>query len=151
ALEKTAEVIKQYSDEMVKRWKEEIDTLLVYAGLFSAILTAFNVQSYLLLQPSTPFSVNPPGALVNSTHPVTPFAPIPMAPVETWAVWLNSLWFSALICSLASASIGILVKQWLHEYEAGISGTSVEIARLRQYRLNHLAKWRVAEIIAILP
>ncbi|TBU21972.1 hypothetical protein BD311DRAFT_811851, partial [Dichomitus squalens] len=61
------------------------------------------------------------------------------------------LWFSALICSLASASIGILVKQWLHEYEAGISGTSVEIARLRQYRLNHLEKWRVAEIIAILP
>ncbi|TBU41418.1 hypothetical protein BD309DRAFT_1082092 [Dichomitus squalens] len=167
ALEKTAEVVKQYSDEMVKRWKEEIDTLLVYAGLFSAILTAFNVQSYILLQPSSPdptltvlqqislqlnsFSVNPPGALVNSTHPVTPFAPIPTAPVEAWAVWLNSLWFSALICSLASASIGILVKQWLHEYEAGISGTSVEIARLRQYRLNHLEKWRVAEIIAILP
>ncbi|TBU41423.1 hypothetical protein BD309DRAFT_868310 [Dichomitus squalens] len=167
ALKSTVEVVKQYSDEMVKRWKEEIDTLLVYAGLFSAILTAFNVQSYILLQPSTPdptlavlqqislqlnsFSVNPPGALVNSTHPVTPFAPIPTAPVEAWAVWLNSLWFSALICSLASASVGILVKQWLHEYEAGISGTSVEIARLRQYRLNHLEKWRVAEIIAILP
>ncbi|TBU21321.1 hypothetical protein BD311DRAFT_772298 [Dichomitus squalens] len=167
ALEKTAEVVKQYSDEMVKRWKEEIDTLLVYAGLFSAILTAFNVQSYILLQSSTPdptlavlqqislqlnsFSVTPPGTLVNSTHPITSFAPIPMALVETWAVWLNSLWFSALICSLASASVGILVKQWLHEYEAGISGTSLEIARLRQYRLNHLAKWRVAEIIAILP
>ncbi|TBU21969.1 hypothetical protein BD311DRAFT_743259 [Dichomitus squalens] len=167
ALKSTVEVVKQYSDEMVKRWKEEIDTLLVYAGLFSAILTAFNVQSYILLQPSTPdptlavlqqislqlnsFSVTSSGTLVNSTHPVTPFAPIPTAPVEAWAVWLNSLWFSALICSLASASIGILVKQWLHEYEAGISGTSVEIARLRQYRLNHLEKWRVAEIIAILP
>ncbi|TBU36726.1 hypothetical protein BD309DRAFT_984756, partial [Dichomitus squalens] len=92
ALSETAKVVKTYSDEMVKRWNEEIDNLLVYAGLFSSILTAFNVQSYLLLQPTTPdptiavlqqislqlnsFSVNPPGALVNSTHPVTPFAAV---------------------------------------------------------------------------
>ena len=70
---------------------------------------------------------------------------------ESWAVALNILWFSSLICSLASASIGILVKQWLHEYQTGISGTSVEIARLRQYRLNHLHKWRVGGIVAVLP
>ncbi|TBU22726.1 hypothetical protein BD311DRAFT_869248 [Dichomitus squalens] len=167
ALSEPAQIVKTYSDEMVKRWNEEIDNLLVYAGLFSSILTAFNVQSYLLLQPATPdptlavlqqislqlnsFSVNPPGTLVNSTHPVTAFAPVPMAPVETWAVWLNSLWFSALICSLSSASVGILVKQWLHEYEAGISGDSSEFARLRQYRLNRLEKWHLAEIVAVLP
>ncbi|TBU22723.1 hypothetical protein BD311DRAFT_769855 [Dichomitus squalens] len=167
ALTETAKVVKTYSDEMVKRWNEEIDNLLVYAGLFSSILTAFNVQSYLLLQPATPdptlavlqqislqlnsFSVNPPGTLVNSTHPVTAFGAVQASPVESWAVWLNSLWFSALICSLSSASVGILVKQWLHEYQAGISGDSVEFARLRQYRLNHLEKWHVAEIVAVLP
>ena len=30
AWDETARVVKEYSDEMVKRWKEEIDTLLVY-------------------------------------------------------------------------------------------------------------------------
>ncbi|EJF56149.1 hypothetical protein DICSQDRAFT_72088 [Dichomitus squalens LYAD-421 SS1] len=139
-----ANVVEHYSHGIVKTWKDEIDSLVVYAGLFSSILTAFNVQSYLLLQPATPdptiavlqqislqlnsFSVNPPGALVNSTHPVTPFAAVQTSLVESWAVWLNSLWFSALICSLSSASVGILVKQWLHAYQAGISGDSVEFA-----------------------
>ena len=73
------------------------------------------------------------------------------AQAEPWAVALNILWFSSLICSLASASIGILVKQWLHEYQIGISGSSPEIARLRQYRLNNLQKWRVGAIVAALP
>ena len=30
AWEKTAEIVEKYSDEMVKRWNGEIDTLLVY-------------------------------------------------------------------------------------------------------------------------
>ena len=30
AWSETAGVVKTYSDEMVKRWKEEIDTLLVF-------------------------------------------------------------------------------------------------------------------------
>ena len=32
AFMKTAKVVKDYSDELVKRWKEEIDTLLVYVS-----------------------------------------------------------------------------------------------------------------------
>ncbi len=44
-----------------------------------------------------------------------------------------------------------MVKQWLNEYNTGVTGTSLEISRLRQYRLNNLAKWHVAEIVSILP
>ena len=29
----TAKIVKDYSDELVKRWKEEIDTLLVYVRM----------------------------------------------------------------------------------------------------------------------
>ncbi|RDX52265.1 hypothetical protein OH76DRAFT_1345532, partial [Lentinus brumalis] len=165
AWSKTAEIIKVYSDDMVAKWNSEIDTLLVYAGLFSAILTAFNVQSYQLLQPPPPdpilaalehisgqlgsFSVTT--AFINSTQsayiPVTSTAPGPTRS----AVWLNTLWFSALICSLASASVRIMVKQWLREYSAGLSGASDQISRLRQYRLNNLAKWGVAGIVSALP
>uniref|UniRef100_A0A0W0FP02 DUF6535 domain-containing protein n=1 Tax=Moniliophthora roreri TaxID=221103 RepID=A0A0W0FP02_MONRR len=31
---------------MVKNWKEDVDTLLVFAGLFSAVVTAFTTESY---------------------------------------------------------------------------------------------------------
>ncbi|KAI0816068.1 hypothetical protein BC628DRAFT_1280033, partial [Trametes gibbosa] len=160
--------VKTYSDELIERWNKEIDTYLVYAGLFSAILTAFNVQSYLLLQPQpsdptivllqqissqlSSFSFDPP--FVNSTYPPSTTqnvgTGVPPA-VERWAVWLNALWFSGLTLSLASASISIMVKQWLNEYTIGASGTSPQIARLRQYRLNNLKKWRVASIVLVIP
>lgn len=66
-------------------------------------------------------------------------------------MWINSLWFSSLICSLASASIALMVKQWLHELSIGVSGTSRESARIRQYRLNSLKRWHVGSIVIIIP
>ena len=71
--------------------------------------------------------------------------------VTLYAVWLNALWFASLICSLSAASIGIMVKQWLNEYSTGLSGKSRQIARLRQLRLNGLRRWRVKEIVVVLP
>ncbi|KAL1943677.1 hypothetical protein VTO73DRAFT_4122 [Trametes versicolor] len=165
-----ADMVKTYSDEMVERWNRVIDTYLVFAGLFSAILTAFNVQSYPLLQPGTPdpvailqqislqlhsFTVNPP--FVNSTTPPAvgsspPSAASGVNAVPRSAIWLNILWFSGLILSLTSALMGILVKQWLNEYVSlGVSGNSREAARLRQYRLNNLVKWRVEDIVILIP
>ncbi|KAI0744438.1 hypothetical protein C8Q76DRAFT_607197, partial [Earliella scabrosa] len=165
AWEKTADVVKKYSDELIIRWNKEIDTLLVYAGLFSAVLTAFNVQSYTLLAPDpqdrlldalqqisaqlSSFSVNP--SFVNSTAPAVSQTTLPPPRAPRSAVWLNTLWFSSLIFSLSAASIGIMVKQWLNEYSAGLSGSSRQTARLRQHRLNGLIKWRVGWIVAILP
>ena len=135
-------------------------------GLFSAVLTAFNVQSYQLLTPPpntdpvilalerisaqlSSFSVNPPS--VNSTHPAFVYHnPSPLSAPQ-YAVWLNTLWFASLIFSLSAASIGIMVKQWLNEYSSGLSGKSRQIARLRQLRMNSLRQWRVKEIVAVLP
>ncbi|EKM61825.1 uncharacterized protein PHACADRAFT_58233, partial [Phanerochaete carnosa HHB-10118-sp] len=41
----------KYDGGRVTGYSEDIDTLLVFAGLFSAILSAFVVQTYQLLQP----------------------------------------------------------------------------------------------------
>ena len=43
------------------------------------------------------------------------------------------------------------MKQWLHQYSQSLSGSSPEVARLRQYRYDSLLKWHVPEIIAALP
>ncbi|KAI0370693.1 hypothetical protein BV20DRAFT_909053, partial [Pilatotrama ljubarskyi] len=66
--------------------------------------------------------------------------------------WPNILWFCSLILSLASASIGIMVKQWLGMYASRLSSeSSRDIARLRQYRLNNLLHWRVGVVVATIP
>ncbi|RPD77329.1 hypothetical protein L226DRAFT_544728 [Lentinus tigrinus ALCF2SS1-7] len=156
AWKETSKNLEAYSDKLVERWNKEIDTLLVFAGLFSAILTAFNVnvQSYQLLTPPPPdpvltalerisaqlssSSINPPS--VNSTAPAfVNHDPTPPPPPR-YAVWLNALWFSSLIFSLSASSIAIMVKQWLNEYNAGLTGTPREIARLRQLRMDSLKR-----------
>ncbi|EIN11510.1 hypothetical protein PUNSTDRAFT_98625, partial [Punctularia strigosozonata HHB-11173 SS5] len=45
-----ARVMKDHDHEMVKSLKDEIDSLLVFAGLFSAVVTTFVVDSYKNLQ-----------------------------------------------------------------------------------------------------
>ncbi|KAI0653555.1 hypothetical protein C8Q70DRAFT_1163708, partial [Cubamyces menziesii] len=168
AFAKAATITKEYSEALIERWIKEIDTYLVYAGLFSAILTAFNVESYQLLQPAPPdpspailqqislqlssLSYIPPS--INSTHlafsssdnSVTTSSAVP-----TWAIWLNALWFSGLVLSLSAASVGILVKQWLNEFQSGLAGDSEHIARLRQRRLNNLKRCHVGSIVNTIP
>lgn len=134
------------------------------AGLFSAVLTAFNVLAYPLLQqdPTDPvlaalqqistqlnsFSVNP--SFINSTQPVRSPDQLQLSfHPSASAVWINTLWFASLVCSLAAASIALMVKQWLYEEFKGLSGTSREAARLRQYRLNSMIKWHVGTIVLV--
>ncbi|KAI9066797.1 hypothetical protein FKP32DRAFT_1565063 [Trametes sanguinea] len=165
ACEACAETVKLYSTAMIKRWKEEIDTLLVYAGLFSAVLTAFNVEAYTLLQSEPTDGTN--ALLLQISMQLTNISvgttvPNPSqaftSPVlgssfraPSSAVWINAVWFASLVCSLSSAFVGMAVKQWLHEAELGLFGTSREVARLRQYRYDSLVKWRVGTIVASLP
>ncbi|KAI0653557.1 hypothetical protein C8Q70DRAFT_1059179 [Cubamyces menziesii] len=168
ALVNAATITKGSSDAFIERWIKEIDTYLVYAGLFSAILTAFNVESYQLLQPAPPdpapailqqislqlgsLSYIPPS--INSTYQVfnsSDAGATLSSVVPTWAVWLNALWFSGLVLSLSAASVGILVKQWLNEFQSGLSGDSEHIARLRQYRLNNLKRCHVGSIVNTIP
>ncbi|KAM5543415.1 hypothetical protein V8D89_002666 [Ganoderma adspersum] len=164
AWNKAAKAVKTHHDELVEQWQKAMDSVLVYAGLFSAVLTAFNVLSYPLLQPDptdpmlaalqqistqlNSFSINP--SFINSTQPVrSPDQLQPPFRASASAVWINTLWFASLVFSLASTSIALMVKQWLYEESRGLSGTSRETARLRQYRLNSLIKWHVGAIVAL--
>ncbi|OSD08781.1 hypothetical protein PYCCODRAFT_1401530 [Trametes coccinea BRFM310] len=160
-----AKALREYDEDMVQAWKEEIDTLLVFAGLFSAVLTAFNIESYKLLQQQpedatvailaqisaqlNSYATN--ANFANTTRPTSPASLAPPFETSALAVRLNTLWFSALVCSLLSASLGLLVKQWLREYLAGSSNVSRESIRIRQYRYEGLRRWRVPEIILFLP
>ncbi|KAF9257020.1 hypothetical protein L218DRAFT_841639, partial [Marasmius fiardii PR-910] len=42
--------IENSDEDVAKGYKEDIDTLLVFAGLFSAVVIAFAVESYQWLQ-----------------------------------------------------------------------------------------------------
>ncbi|EIN11384.1 hypothetical protein PUNSTDRAFT_63606, partial [Punctularia strigosozonata HHB-11173 SS5] len=154
------ERLKEHDTTMIDGYTGDIDTLLVFAGLFSAVLTAFLVDTYPHLQPDNTqlsaqvlldisqqlFNLSRNEIANPSTVSVTEFH------APTSLVVINSFWFVSLVVSLASALLGILVKQWLREYILWTTVTPIHSAiNLRQYRYNQLQRWKVPEIVTGLP
>ncbi|CAL1702798.1 unnamed protein product [Somion occarium] len=160
---KTARTIRDGDEAKIKDYKEDIDTLLVFGGLFSAVTTTFLIESYKTLnQDSTEaslqvllhisqqlnsFALN--GGFANST--IAALSSLPtfessLAPLAT-----NVLWFGSLIISLMAASYGMLVKQWLREFLAGDYTSPQARLRVRCFRYPALTNWKVFEIVGILP
>ncbi|KAK7691665.1 hypothetical protein QCA50_005064 [Cerrena zonata] len=155
-------MVREYDEAKIRDVKEDIDTLLVFAGLFSAVLTAFVVETYdklqddsgdtasrALIQISAQLaSLGVMGNFINSTVPsytLTPFSP------PHPFVRINTLWSCSLVISLVTASFGIFVKQWLHEYMAQETQSPLPALRIRFFRNEGLADWRVFELAAALP
>lgn len=171
--------LRKHDEDQVKAHNENIDTLLVLvrlctficsspshkiikAGLFSAIVTAFIIEAYKLLQPDptdisiqillqishqlNSLSVTP--GFINSTYLPTPSPPFS----PSWgSVCVNALWFAALVLSLVTASLGMLVKQWLREYLSNSHVSPEQCCHVRLFRVRGLRRYKVTEIASFLP
>ncbi|KZV90714.1 hypothetical protein EXIGLDRAFT_572682, partial [Exidia glandulosa HHB12029] len=105
----------QHDDGVLKGWNNTIDILLTFAGLFSAAVTAFVIESYQFLQPGgLPDVASIASALlVNDIAALRTLAASPRtASPSSTSLWINGLWFTSLFLSLAAAFLCILVKQW---------------------------------------
>ena len=87
-------------------------------------------------------------SLINSTAPSFSLAPF-SAPRPF--VRINTLWSCSLTISLITASIGILVKQWFHEFMAQDTQNPQHRIRIRFFRSEGLDRWQVFQIAAALP
>ena len=127
------------------------------AGLFSAVTTAFVIESYKWLREDpTEVSVQllsqiawQLGGTLNQTAPKIP-APTGFRP-DVWDITINTLWFSSLVCSLVAALLCILAKQWIREYMRSIPTSLREDISLRQFRYDGLKNWGVKGVITFLP
>lgn len=89
------------------------------------------------------------GGFFNSTVPAITlpdtFAPSVVSVIAVVA------WYGSLMITLIAASYAMLVKQWLREYLALDSSSSLARLRVRCFRYPALVMWKVFEIVAILP
>ncbi|KAK7043851.1 hypothetical protein VNI00_008016 [Paramarasmius palmivorus] len=156
SFQKLLNVVGKYDEEMVKGWRDDIDTLLVFAGLFSAMVTAFLIESYQKLEEDPAdktvtlleqlVSLQQPNASQNAFSDSTPFQP------STSIIRINCFWFLSLILSLTSALFGLLCKQWIREHERDPPTQSPsEALALRQLRRDSFEKWGVPSFVAALP
>ncbi|TFK37930.1 hypothetical protein BDQ12DRAFT_588542, partial [Crucibulum laeve] len=153
-------LVKAYDKAMCKGWKEEISNLLILAGLFSAVVTAFTVESYKWLQPdptNTTLAVlmHISNQLSASDTNSTARAPFDLNSqsfsAPAWAVHVNTFWFLSLTLSLTTAMIGILCIQWLREYERDTHLSPKESLAMRQMLSEGLRKWHVPKVLYALP
>ncbi|KAK0501627.1 hypothetical protein EDD18DRAFT_742987 [Armillaria luteobubalina] len=149
----------QFDLEMVEGWRDRLDVLLVFAGLFSAVVTTFVAQTSQSLQVdyrqmTTTLLIElidvqrsvSNGSLVNAI----PRSDLTFRPL-TSDLWVTGLWFASLFLSLATALFAILTKQWIHQYMSVPSGTPRDRCRLRQFRYMGLQQWGVDLIVGLLP
>ncbi|KAG7448225.1 uncharacterized protein BT62DRAFT_759911 [Guyanagaster necrorhizus] len=131
---------------MVEESRDNVDVPLVFAGLFSAVVTTFVVQTiqslkadYAQISASLLFElVLLQRAIANGstvdTVPASSLNPQTVFVSTAIDVWVNGLYFTRLFLSLTTALVAVLVKQWLHHYVGLPSGTPRNRCFVRQYR-----------------
>ncbi|KAK7020114.1 hypothetical protein VNI00_017874 [Paramarasmius palmivorus] len=166
---KDARVWMAYSDErdlsdteMLGGWKDTLDILLVFTGLFSAVVTTFVVETTQVLSPDyaqisasllqESVALQRAIAMGQSVESVQKSAVnVDSQTHSSIDVWVNALWLVSLCFSLSTALIAVLVKQWIHSYMSFVSGSPRDRALIRQYRYMGIQRWKVSFIVGILP
>ncbi|KAF9007765.1 hypothetical protein BDZ89DRAFT_1168404 [Hymenopellis radicata] len=154
----------KYDREMVNGWREGLDMLLVFAALFSAVVTTFVTQNCQALRVDNSEVANSLmsemigvqrailDALVYKpdTVEVVPSASTSFHRKSS-DLWVNGLWFTSLGLSLSTTLLAILAKQWIHQYLSVHAGSPRNHCRVRHLRYTALHKWHVPLIIELLP
>ncbi|KAF5353788.1 hypothetical protein D9758_010628 [Tetrapyrgos nigripes] len=152
-----------FDDEMLKGFRDTLDALLVFAALFSAVVTSFVISTVVNLQPDytkiTASLMREQNLLLRAAGDTTALNAVPKTSVDldntdvsTKDLWINGLFFASLSLSLATALLSVLVKQWLQAYTLSLpTGNAQERAKIRHFRYLGFEMWKVPEIIGLLP
>ncbi|CAE6407097.1 unnamed protein product [Rhizoctonia solani] len=147
---------EKWDDMMVDKWDKKMETLLLFAALFSAIVTAFVIESSKNLQPDnaaiTAAAIVDIAILLRNRSEELP---VPQSPDDfkatTNAFIVNFVWFVSLCMSVTVALLAGLVKQWCNMLRWDRTAPPCNQARIRQARLNKLVRWRTGLVISALP
>ncbi|KAJ7595298.1 hypothetical protein C8J56DRAFT_922055 [Mycena floridula] len=139
-----------------------MDAILIFAGLFTASVTAMIVESYKLLKPDSgdqtvallaqisqqlahmsDSTILVPSNLITNIEPFHPSTPV---------VICNFLFFLSLGFTLLCAVGATLVEQWVRQYlQQTQSGTPINNARLREYLHQGIVRFQMFTLVESIP
>lgn len=131
------------------------------AGLFSAVVTSFIIESYKGLQR------DPENDVVNllsqmvaqRANPLNPTFPISSQPSSllltfsptSSSIRINIFWFISLVLSLTTVLVGIVSLQWLREHQNYTDLTPRQQFAIFNMRNEGLEKWYIHSIFTAMP
>ncbi|KAF9777416.1 hypothetical protein BJ322DRAFT_659378 [Thelephora terrestris] len=146
-----------YDKEFLKKYDEDLNTTLIFAGLFSAVASAFIVEVNPSLQPDP----NDETAallriLIYKIDNTTFGNDVPTLPQWTGPpraiVHVQAILFASLAVSLFSALLAMLGKQWLNQYATtDMRGTTIERSHHRQRKVDGVVTWHFDHVMEALP
>ncbi|KAH7101472.1 hypothetical protein BKA62DRAFT_597828, partial [Auriculariales sp. MPI-PUGE-AT-0066] len=154
------EIATRQDEDQVERWSRTLDILLLFAGLFSAVATAFVGESAKDLQPNWAeyqARIIRAEILVGGKLSASTFTDdLDSAKFQPSARerWTNGIWTASLCLSLLVALLSILAKQWVSEY---VSRTRAPATSPRQWSIRRTAysrgldRWKLGLLIGLLP
>ncbi|KAF7347465.1 hypothetical protein MVEN_01502500 [Mycena venus] len=159
--------VEKHNKVLVECWKADMNSILIFAGLFSASLTTFIIESYRTLSPANPPDPNQTALILalqllvsqstvaNYTLPsglLSPSSPQPFVP-PTSALICNILWFLSLGFSLSCALSATLVDQWARNYIlATESRPSLhKRARISAYLHRGIRRFQMNTVVELIP
>ena len=178
---------KSHDEARINSLKDDMDSVLIFvrvafpppfsspgsctvvqAGLFSAALTSFLIDSASNLQADPAqqmvFYQQQNVALLaqisKQISSITPQVSIPSTPLPSYNfspsasdVRVNSFWFMSLVFSLSAALLATLVQQWVRDYMHVFQRYSnpLKIARLRQYLYEGVEDWYMPMVARSVP
>ncbi|KAG5639543.1 hypothetical protein H0H81_012214 [Sphagnurus paluster] len=152
---------EKHNRDLARSWKGDMDAILIFAGLFSASVTAFIIESYKTLSPAPEDTTNALLAQISRQLTVMSNTSVefPMDSISaefappTSALICNILWFLSLGFSLASALSATLVEQWVRNYLQAAESypTPHERARIFAYLYQGLEKFKMAALVEAIP
>ncbi|KAJ7595733.1 hypothetical protein C8J56DRAFT_1022286 [Mycena floridula] len=153
---------ESYDEDILRSFRDTIDALLVFAALFSGVVTTLLVQTSQAFQPDyahiTTLLLFEQIQLLRAAGNISTINSVPssfdgqqLAAGTNTDIWINALFIASLSLSLATALLSVLIKQWLQAYSTVTQGSAMQRALIRQFRITGLESWKVPEIIGILP
>ncbi|KAN0140608.1 hypothetical protein V8E53_001817, partial [Lactarius tabidus] len=156
------EMAEEEDKKMAESWQADADGILIFTGLFSAVVASFisvsiqdirqNPQDTSNFYLANIYQANIADPNRSNTSSSLPTSPPPFSP-PTYAVWVNSLWFLSLAISITCALFATLLQQWARRYLKVTRARSSlhKRAKIRSFFAEGVKKSHVLMVVEALP
>ncbi|KAG9001666.1 hypothetical protein FRB94_004596 [Tulasnella sp. JGI-2019a] len=141
--------------DMIDALNANLDSLLIFAGLFSGVNSAVLFYSIAGLSTNPIADTNALLRLLiiqsgNGTTPITGLLAPP--PQQSAPIRMNAFFAASLVTSLLAAFGAVLAKQWLLHYsQIGQVGELEKQCRKRQKKFAGAERWHLKSVVEFLP
>ncbi|TDL17499.1 hypothetical protein BD410DRAFT_729860, partial [Rickenella mellea] len=146
----------RYDRDLVENWRDDMDSLLIFAALFSSSISTFVIDRYHSLSQDSSDAqltilLQMSHQLANTTQ--TPPASLPPFRPNPQDVAVNTFWFLSLAFSLVCALAAVMVRQWARKYlrQPRACGSLKRRATSRQDVYENMQLWKLEMFVEMIP